>query len=534
MNENNLDVYVTFVATCSAVFIGLLAFVYPQIFATIERINLISSNLKTKLDKELYIKIFLPAISSFLVISILSLLILSNAIYNFGELKDYFHIVASIINYLNLFLVILSVFVSYNAYAILKRYEVEPYKLFSVNEIADFLDKKVKEPELYSDTEYDDCTTIMQIVRNDLIKNDSIEKLGKYLNLYKDIFSLTICTYNRHYKDAKEIIYPDFIRKTLPYFEPLVNLQYLNQCASDAGCKNISNNIIEITLNILSESKTEIERNDPFRILFDVREKIITSILGMFLYKISHKTYNKDVDAFQVFDFYKKLASEQDYKNAKKIINTISIEIIRLNYDFDCILNLLNLFIINTTDKCIRLDDVQIIVCNIISFLIYRSDFLSAASCFYFQRKQGDHNIFTSPIIPDNINSVLLCFFGENNVFDLGDFPTGAINKENSLKYKFYVFVICLSNYLILKENDRCNMYENLEDILQFEDKIVENINKTDPVLWKKFLDQLFENQELVSIFHLKEKETLQAFMYRVFSHVIICKSMTENKDKII
>ena len=61
-------------------------------------------------------------------------------------------------------------FVSYNAYAILKIYEVEPYKLFSVNEIADFLDKKVKEPELYSDTEYDDCTTIMQIVRNDLIK----------------------------------------------------------------------------------------------------------------------------------------------------------------------------------------------------------------------------------------------------------------------------------------------------------------------------------------------------------------------------
>ena len=357
MNENNLDVYVTFVATCSAVFIGLLAFVYPQIFATIERINLISSNLKTKLDKELYIKIFLPAISSFLVVSILSLLILSNAIYNFGELKDHFHIVVSIINYLNLFLVILSVFVSYNAYAILKIYEVEPYKLFSVNEIADFLDKKVKEPELYSDTEYDDCTTIMQIVRNDLIKNDSIEKLGKYLNLYKDIFSLTICTYNRHYKDAKEIIYPDFIRKTLPYFEPLVNLQYLNQCASDAGCKNISNNIIEITLNILSESKTEIERNDPFRILFDVREKIITSILGMFLYKISHKTYNKDVDTFQVFDFYKKLASEQDYKNAKKIMNTISIEIIRLNYDFDCILNLLNLFIINTTDKCIRLDD---------------------------------------------------------------------------------------------------------------------------------------------------------------------------------
>ena len=529
MNENNLDVYVTFVATCSAVFIGLLAFVYPQIFATIGRINLISSNLKTKLDKELYIKIFLPAISSFVVVSILSLLILSNAIYNFGELKDHFHIVASIINYLNLFLVILSVFVSYNAYAILKRYEVEPYKLFSVNEIADFLDKKVKEPELYSDAEYDDCTTIMQIVRNDLIKNDSIEKLGKYLNLYKDIFSITICTYNKHYKDAKEIIYPDFTHKTLPYFEPLINLQYLNQCASDAGCKNISNNIIEITLNILSES--EIERNDPFRILFDVREKIITSILGMFLYKISHKTYNKDVDTFQVFDFYKKLTLEQDYKNATKIMNIISIEMIRLNYDFDCILNLLNLFITTTADKCIRLDDVQIIVCNIISFLIYRSDFLSAASCFYFQRKQGDDTIFTFPIIPDKINSVLVCFFGKNNVFDLGDFPAGTINKENSLKYKFYVFAICLNNYLILNENDRYNMYGTPEDGLKFEDKIVENINKISPMLWRKFLDQLFENQELVSIFQLKEKEILQSFMYKVFSHIIIRKSIAENKE---
>lgn len=531
MNENNLDVYVTFVATCSAVFIGLLAFVYPQIFATIERINLISSNLKTKLDKELYIKIFLPAISSFLVVSILSLLILSNAIYNFGELKDHFHIVASIINYLNLFLVILSVFVSYNAYAILKIYEVEPYKLFSVNEIDDFLDKKVKEQELYGDTEYDDCTTIMQIVRNDLIKNDSIEKLGKYLNLYKDIFSLTICTYNRHYKDAKEIIYPDFIRKTLPYFEPLVNLQYLNQCASDAGCKNISNNIIEITLTILNESECETERNDPFRIPFDAREKIIDSILGMFLYKISHKTYNKDVDTFQVFDFYKKLASEQDDKNARKIINIISTEIIRLNYDFDYVSQLFNLFVRISVDECIRNSDVQIIVCNIISFLIYRSDFLSAASCFYFQRKQGDHTIFTSPIIPDNINSVLLCFFGENNVFDLGDFPTGAINKENSLKYKFYVFVICLNNYLILKENDRCNMYGTLEDGLKFEDKIVENINKISPMLWRKFLDQLFENQELVSIFQLKEKEILQSFMDEVFSHIIIRKSIAENKE---
>lgn len=513
MNENNLDVYVTFVATCSAVFIGLLAFVYPQIFATIGRINLISSNLKTKLDKELYIKIFLPAISSFLVVSLLSLLILSNAIYNFVELKYCFHIVANIINYLNLFLVILSVFVSYNAYAILKIYEVEPYKLFSVNEMADFLDKKVKKPELCCNAEYDDCTTIMQIVRNDLIKNDSIEKLGKYLNLYKDIFSLTICRYNRHYKDAKEIIYPDFIHKTLPYFEPLVNLQYLNQCASDAGCKNISNNIIEITLNILSESECETERSDPFRIPFDAREKIIDSILGMFLYKISHKTYNKDVDTFQVFDFYKKLASEQDYKNANKIMNTISIEIIRLNYDFDCILYIFNLFGRNTIYECIKSNNVQVIVCNIISFLIYRSDFLSAASCFYFQRKQGDSTIVTSPIIPDNINSILLCFFGENNVFDLGDFPAGAINKENSLKYKFYVFAICLNNYLILKENDRCNMYGNLEDILQFEDKIAENINRMDPVLWKKFLDQLFENQELISIFQLKEKEILKAFM---------------------
>lgn len=529
MDQNNLDVYVTFVATCSAVFIGLLAFVYPQIFATIGRINLVSSNLRNRLDKEWVIKIFLWLISSFLLISILSLLFLSNAIYNNKLFEgSIFYSSVNIINYLNLFLVFLSVIISYKSYAILKKYEVEPYKLFCAEKIANYLDNKVEEKT--TNTKDDDCVTIMQIIKNDLIRNDSVEKLGDYLNLYKDIYCLTKNIYDKRKKEEKHLSYPDFVSKTSPYFEPLISIQVLNQFASDAGCKDISNNLIETALGFLKEA--EVKNTDPFSELFEERSRILGAVSGMFLYKILHKTYNKERDTFQVFDFYEILLSKEDYKNAIYYMRRFLMEMINFEYDFGYISYFFSIFEKIMIKNKRHMLDINIIICDLIAFFMSRSDFLSAEACFYFQKKKNDTTVYTFPIIPDRISDILLCFLGKNNVFDLGDFLGNSVNKKDSLKYKFFIFIICLNNYLILNEADRYNMYGEIEDILDFDDKIEKNINNIDQMLWRKFLDQLFESQELVSLFQLKEKEVLWNFMNKVLNHIIVCKCIPDNEKK--
>lgn len=530
MDQNNLDVYVTFVATCSAVFIGLLAFVYPQIFATIGRVNLVSSNLRNRLDKEWAIKNFLWLISSFLLISILSLLFLSNAIYNNKLFESaIFYLSVNIINYLNLFLVFLSVVISYKSYAILKKYEVEPYKLFHAEKIANYLNKKVEENTKDTNTKEDDCITIMQIIKNDLIKNDSVEKLENYLKLYKDIYSITKNMYNKKKKETKPLVYPEFVSNTEPYFEPLRSLQVLNQCASDAGCKDISNNLIETAIDLLK--KTDVKKAYPLSEIFDERIKILNTISGMFLYKILHKTYNKERDTLQVFDFYEILRSKKDYKNANYYMRRFLMEMINLDYDFNYISYFFIVFERIIKDKN-RILDVNIIMCDLIAFFILRSDLLSAESSFYFQKKKNDITVHRFPIIPDRIGDILLCFLGKYNVFNLGDFPGNIADKKDALKYKFFVFIICLNNYLILKESDRYNMYGNIDDILDFDDKIEENINNIDEMLWRKFLDQLFENQELVSLFQLKEKDVLWNFMNKVLNHIIVCKCIPGNEKK--
>lgn len=252
----------------------------------------------------------------------------------------------------------------------------------------------------------------------------------------------------------------------------------------------------------------------------------------MFLYKILHKTYNKERDTFQVFDFYEILLSKEDYKNAIYYMRRFLMEMINFEYDFCYISYFFSIFEKIMIKNKRHMLDINIIICDLIAFFMSRSDFLSAEACFYFQKKKNDTTVYTFPIIPDRISDILLCFLGKNNVFDLGDFLGNSVNKKDSLKYKFFIFIICLNNYLILKEADRYNMYGEIEDILDFDDKIEKNINNIDQMLWRKFLDQLFESQELVSLFQLKEKEVLWNFMNKVLNHIIVCKCIPDNEKK--
>ena len=116
----------------------------------------------------------------------------------------------------------------------------------------------------------------------------------------------------------------------------------MNQFASDAGCKDISNNLIETALGFLKEA--EVKNTDPFSEPFEERSRILGAVSGMFLYKILHKTYNKERDTLQVFDFYEILLSKEDYKNAIYYMRRFLMEMINFEYDFGYISYFFSIF----------------------------------------------------------------------------------------------------------------------------------------------------------------------------------------------
>lgn len=519
ISDNCLDLSIS----CSAVLIGLVAFVYPQIFETKRKLKDISEVYVAKYERYFFIEHYISILSIMLCFSIVSSIfcIWENNIVNCCYILCF-----------NILLVISGCFISTYVYYILDKYYNKPERQFKIDEI-------VRTQKANNNTP-NDLDLIETLVARNINNRYDVYNIKKYLDILKEVFLRNMEYFTELDKKTKYKELGKWWAKTNYLYRPLSIIQYLNQEASLAGNFSVASSLMRSILDIL---KVFLSKNKHSS-LYTIEDRISSTFKSMMIYRIINNKLLPDWDMNLLLDYYN-LLLEYDRDHEKSIINGNLLNpnenvfrIMSYLIDTENTINFFKPWLSYSSNYIFMsmpfISDVQRLNCSLLAYMIAQKKYLLAYDYMFWQQPQHNaRSISACQIVPTTLRDIISCFikedtiFKENKVFE---------KNEDARIYKIYVLFLLIHINYQHKQNDETKSYY-AGDII--EKNIFEKFSNKS-IFFNYALEKLFENdfdkfiqqEELLKIFYIDNIKKLKQILYSTFDD--IKKILKEKQKKLL
>lgn len=496
---------------CNAVLVGLMAFVYPQIFETKKRLKDISEVFVKKYKKNIAIEHYFSILSLLLCISIIISIfcVFENEKFNSANVL-YYNIVLSFIG----------IAVSTWVYHDLEKLYNNPEKLFSLKKIL----RLQKE-------ENDDLQLIQTLLARNLVNRYDIYNNKYYFSLLKEIFikNMEKLTELDMQQKQKELF--KWYQDTKYLYRPLEIMQFINQEAVRCGNEEASAEIIQCVLQILEKM---LEENN-LSSLYQQETNVSNTLKRMFIYKIIHNFIIPEWDMHLIIYGYYKILLDYDKSHIKGIINGNNLSpnenifqiityLIKQNDKIDIFVPFLRYLKDMETPSTNYASDIQRLNCEILAYMLLHKKYSLAYDYMYWQQPlDNSKSIYFFQLIPSSISDIVRCYirgasiFQENQKFE---------ENEDARIYKVYVLFILLYTLMHRSKNSRNSnilVYNETmikETILEDVDEHSLFFNYITGSNFEKDFEKFTQSMEILQQFRINDPNKLKQFIQNIFESI--------------
>lgn len=503
--------YFTVMSIIAALYIGLLAFMYPKIIEI--RQNLNNYFLYNHFSKKWYIKIYCYIISAFLIFNLFSI---GYSLKLNVCLWIYFNLLLSAVSIILNILIIRKIEeVCFNVPKIINKKIIK-----NIDYSKDLSEEKYLKNFCSNMNTIQDL--ILEILHKSVIKQELLEK---YLNFFIDgSYEYIKKFYNGRYSSNDKNNY---------YFQyPLERLLYMNKRIIDDNKADIMC-IIQNKLLNLCEKIDKIIKPSKLNIIQDIFHSYLFNSIT---YAIETKKLDYELIRYIIHiyvDLIKKSKNEGSlYKNMQPnyyLFNNIK-KIIDNDYDFNYIRQireyLQNILFLKEhyfdNDKELYNYAIHYIVgitFDILGYYYYKNNYVAIKD--YISNKF----VYTFIMFPTNINNIIICVFEKDiSIFNnISELEFNEYTKDKEYKYYILFLYLCLikqqvdihkQNIDIIRKNKWSQ--EDKDEWIESEQNYINNLlNKDNDNIealikisnnnsYNSYIDNFFNNTELLTLFKIK------------------------------
>lgn len=498
---------------CNAILIGLLAFVYPQIFETKKRLKDISEVFVKKYKNNLVIEYYFP---------ILSILLCSSVIISMFCIFENEKMNCIIVLYLNIILSFIGIIISSCVYHRLEKLYNKPETLFSIKKILK-LQKK----------EDDDLQLIQTLLARNLVNRYDYYNNQYYLLFLKDIFmnNMTKHTELEHEQKYKEL--SKWCNETRYLYRPLEIMQFINQEAVRCGNEDASVKIIQCVLDIFKEMLLK----ENLSSLYEQETKVSNTFKRMLIYKISHNSLIPEWDMYLIICYYKMLL-DYDKNHIKGMINGNNLNpnenvfqiityLIKQSDKLDIFVPFLGYLKDMDTPSTNYSSDIQRLNCEILAYMILHKKYSLAYDYMYWQQPlDNSKSIYFFQIIPSTITDIADCYIKKSSIFQENQ---KFEENEDARIYKVYILFILLYTLKRRSDNANCTSSNSLliNDYTRVDENIFENVDNHSLFFnyitgsnFQRDYAKFIKSKEILQQFRIEDTKVLKEFIQDIFTKI--------------